>query len=76
MNGHVELSTKPKLATLRLLKEKGGESRCLEVASKSVRQMMMMLRGGAAPLMIESGRWRGLHAVEGEKVSGVSIRED
>ena len=33
---------------------------CLEVASKSLRQMMMMLRGGTAPLMIESGRWRGL----------------
>ena len=55
-----ELSTKPKLATLRLLKEKGSESRCLEVASKSLRRMMMMLRGGTAPLMIESGRWRGL----------------
>ena len=55
-----ELSTKPKLATLRLLKEKGSESRCLEVASKSLRRMMMMLRGGTAPLMIESGRWRGM----------------
>ena len=40
-----ELSTKPKLATLRLLKEKGSESRCLEVASKSLRRMMMMLDG-------------------------------
>ena len=49
-----------KLATLRLLKEKGSESRCLEVASKSLRRIMMMLRGGTAPLMIESGRWRGL----------------
>ena len=55
-----ELSTKPKLATLRLLKEKGSESRCLDVASKTQRRRMMMLRGGTAPLMIESGRWRGL----------------
>ena len=55
-----ELSTKPKLAILRLLKEKGSESRCLDVASKSQRRVMMMLRGGTAPLMIESGRWRGL----------------
>ena len=38
-----EVSTKPKLATLWLLKEKASESRCLEVASKSLRQMMMML---------------------------------
>ena len=55
-----ELSTKPKLATLRLLKEKGSESRCWDVASKTLRWRMMMLRGGTAPLMIESGRWRGL----------------
>ena len=55
-----ELSTKPKLAILRLLKEKGSESRCLDVASKSQRRVMMMLRGGTAPLMIESGRWQGL----------------
>ena len=55
-----ELSTKPKLATLRLLKEKGSESRYLDVASKTQRRRMMMLRGGTAPLMIESGRWRGL----------------
>ena len=34
-----ELSTKPKLAILRLLKENGGESQCLDVASKSHRQM-------------------------------------
>ena len=53
-----ELSTKPKLATL--LKEKGSESRCLEVASKSLRRRMMMLRGGTAPLIIESGQRRGL----------------
>ena len=52
-----ELSTKPKLAILRLLKENGGESQCLDVASKSHRQVMMMLRGGTAPLMIECGWW-------------------
>ena len=34
---------------------------------------MMMLRGETAPLMIESGQWRGLPR---EKVSGVSIGED
>ena len=52
-----ELSTKLKLATLWLLKEKGTESRCLDVASKTLRWMMiMMLRGGTDPLMIESER--------------------
>ena len=55
-----ELSTKPKLATLQLLKEKGIKAGCLDVASKTLRRRMMMLRGGTAPLMIESGRWRGL----------------
>ena len=55
-----ELATKPKLALLKLLKEKGGESRCLDVADKDRRRMMMMIRGGTAPLRIEWGRWRGL----------------
>ena len=42
-----ELSTKAKL---RLLKEKGIELQCLDVASKTPRRMMMMmLRGGTAP---------------------------
>ena len=51
-----ELSTKPKLANFGATKRKASESQCLDVASKSQRQvMMMMLRGGAAPLMIESG---------------------
>ena len=59
-----ELDTKPKLVILWLLKEKGGESRCLDVASKSYRRVMMMLRGGTAPLMIETGRWRGLQREE------------
>ena len=55
-----ELSTKPKLATLWLLKEKGIELRCLDVASKTLRWMMMMLRGGTAPLSTENGQWSGL----------------
>ena len=55
-----ELGTKPKLATLRLLKEKGIESQSLDIASNTLQQMMMMLRGGTAPLFIDSGRWRGL----------------
>ena len=51
-----ELSTKPKLANFGATKRKASESQCLDVASKSQRQvMMMMLRGGTAPLMIESG---------------------
>ena len=54
-----ELSTRSKLTILRLLKEKGSESQCLDVASKSQGQVMMF-RGGTAPLMIESGQWRGL----------------
>ena len=52
-----ELNAKPKLASLRLLKEKDMELRCLDVASKTQRWRMMMLRGGTAPLMIECGRW-------------------
>ena len=55
-----ELSTKPKLAILQLLKEKGSEPSYWDVASKSQRQVMMMLRGGTAHLMIESGWWRRL----------------
>ena len=55
-----ELATKPKLALLRLLKERGGESRCLDVGDKGKRRLMMMIRGGTAPLRIECGRWRGL----------------
>ena len=51
-----ELATKPKLALLKLLKEKGGESRCLDVADKGKRRMMMMIRGGTAPLRVECGR--------------------
>ena len=46
-----ELVTKPKLALVKLLKEKGGESRCLDVADKGKRRMMMMIRGGTAPLI-------------------------
>ena len=42
-------------------KRKGtSESQCLDVASKILRQMMMMLRGGTAPFMIECGPWRGM----------------
>ena len=44
-----ELSTKPKLVILWLLKENGCESWYLDVASKSHRRVMMMLRGGTAP---------------------------
>ena len=55
-----ELVTKPKLALLRLLKEKGGKSRCLDAADKGKRKLMMMIRGGTAPLRIECGRWRVL----------------
>lgn len=59
-----ELRAKPKLAVLHLLMERGVESRCLYVANKGFRRVMMMLRGGTAPLMIESGRWRGLRREE------------
>ena len=60
-----ELSAKPKLATLRLLKEKDSVSQSLEVASKSLRRMIIMLRDGTGPLMIESGQWRGPTREEG-----------
>ena len=59
-----ELATKPKLALLKFLKEKRGESRCLDVADKDKRRMMMMIRGGTAPLRIECGRWKGLERAE------------
>ena len=56
MAGHVSLAPNLSWQILGLLKEKASGSQCLDVASKSQRQvMMMMLRGGAAPLMIESG---------------------
>ena len=55
-----ELDTKPKLAVLWLLKEKGSESRCMDVASKRIRRVMMRLRDWTAPLRIESGWWQGL----------------
>ena len=58
INSIAQHNTKPKLAVLRLLKEKGSESRCLDMASKRVRRVMMRLRGGTAPLRIESGRWQ------------------
>ena len=45
---------------MQLLKEKGSESLCLDLASKRVRRVMMRLRGGTVPLRIESGRWQGL----------------
>ena len=59
-----ELATKPKLALLRLLKERGGESRCLDVADMGKRRLMMMIRGETAPLRIECERWRGLEREE------------
>ena len=59
-----ELVTKPKLAFLRLLKEKGGESQCLDVAYKCKRRYMMMIRGRTALHRIECGRWRGLERDE------------
>ena len=36
---------KPKLALLKPLKKEGGESRCLHVADKGQRGMMMMISG-------------------------------
>ena len=52
------------MALLKLLKEKGGESRRLDVADKGKRQMMMMIMGGTAPLKNECRRWRGLEREE------------
>ena len=34
------------------------------MADKGKRRMMMMIRGGTAPLRIECGRWRGLERAE------------
>ena len=52
-----ELGTKPELAILWLHREKCAKSRCLDVVSKSHKQVMMMLRGGAAPsrLRVDGG---------------------
>ena len=58
-----ELVTKPKLALLRF-KEKGGESRCLDVADKCKRRVMMLIRGGTALFRIGCRRWRGLERDE------------
>ena len=50
MNGHVRLA--PNIRKSRLLKGKGIELQCLNVASKTPRRtMMMMLRGGTASLL-------------------------
>ena len=57
--GTVMKYVKRKLA-LSLLKEKGGESQCLDVADKGKRRLIMMIRGGTAPLRIACQRWRGL----------------
>ena len=59
VNGHVSLTLNRNWQFCGF-KEKGSESRCLDVASKRVRQVMMRLSGGTAPLRIESRRWQGL----------------
>ena len=54
-----ELGTKPELTILWLHREKRGKSRCLDVVSKSHKQVIMVLRGGAAPswLRVDGGEY-------------------
>ena len=55
-----DLGSKPKLCVLNSVFVSGLNGRCWKVQEKSHRRMLMMLRGGSAPLQIETGRWKGV----------------
>ena len=55
-----DLGSKPKLCVLNSVHVNGLNGRCWKVQEKSHRRMLMMLRGGLAPLQIETGRWKGV----------------
>ena len=48
----IDPAMEPKLVLLKLLNEKGGETWFLDVADKGQRRMMIMIRGGTAPLRV------------------------
>ena len=49
----------PKLEVIGRLMDCGCKARCVEIDCKKQRRMLMKLRGGAAELRIETGRWCG-----------------
>ena len=55
-----DLGSKPKLCVLNSVYVNGLNGRCWKVQEKSHRRILMMLRGGSAPLQIETGRWKGV----------------
>ena len=59
-----ELNEKPKLSMLKMLVDCGVESSCAYVKSKSVKRILMKLRGGTASLQIEMGMWQGIRREE------------
>ena len=55
-----DLGSKPKLCVLNSVFVNSLNERCWKVQEKSHRRMLMTLRGGSAPLQIETGRWKGV----------------
>ncbi len=55
-----DLGSKRKLCVLNSVYVNGLNRRCWKVQEKNHRRMLMMLRGGSAPLQVETGRWKGV----------------
>ena len=55
-----EASRRSKLEVIGRLMDGECMPRCVEVACKRQRRMLVKLRGGTAELRIETGRWSGL----------------
>ena len=55
-----DLGSKPKLCVLNSVFVNGLNGRCWKEQEKNHRRMLIMLRGGSAPLQIETGRWKGV----------------
>ena len=55
-----DLGSIPKLCVLNSVYVNGLSGRCWKMQEKSHRRMLMMLRGGSAPLQVETGRWKGV----------------
>ena len=54
----------PKLVFMHALLAIGGKARCVDVLCKRCRRTLAKVRGGAASLRIETGRWSGLKREE------------
>ena len=60
MGWREEASRRSKLEVIGRLMDGECMPRCVEVACKRQRRMLVKLRGGMAELRIEMGRWSGL----------------